>query len=91
MIAICVLVKQVYFTLSLKKVRSWLESKTPIELDKNLKQYKFLRIFFIILITLVLAGSITQGILDFYDINISSEISKIFAFSFFFAVVFMIL
>ena len=83
MIAICVLVKQVYFTLSLKKVRSWLESKTPIELDKNLKQYKVLRIFFIILITLVLAGSITQGILDFYDINISSVISKIFAFSFF--------
>lgn len=54
MIAFCILVKHIYFTLSLKKVRSWLESKTPIELDKNLKQYKVLRVFFIILIKLKL-------------------------------------
>jgi hypothetical protein len=91
MIAFCILVKHIYFTLSLKKVRSWLESKTPIELDKNLKQYKVLRVFFIILITIVLAGSITQAILDFFDINISSVISQIFAFSFVFTLVFMIL
>lgn len=50
-----------------------------------------LSIFLFLVLTIVLAGSITQAILDFFDINISSVISQIFAFSFVFTLVFMIL
>jgi hypothetical protein len=38
-----VILKQVYFIMSLKKVRIWLESKTPLELKLKLKTYNVLR------------------------------------------------
>ena len=40
-----VILKQVYFIMSLKKVRIWLESKTPLELKLKLKTYNVLRWF----------------------------------------------
>ena len=47
-----VILKQAYFVLSLKKVRIWLESKTPVELKLKLKTYGVLRWFYSFLVIL---------------------------------------
>lgn len=46
------ILKQAYFILSLKKVRIWLESKTPAELKLKLKTYGVLRWFYSFLVIL---------------------------------------
>jgi len=57
-IPLLVNLKQAYFIISLKKVRIWLESKTPLELKLKLKKYTILRWIYIFLIILCIISFI---------------------------------
>ena len=69
--------KQAYFILSLKKIRIWLESKTPLELKLELKKFTMLKwtySFLIILSIIFLA----LFILDSANMIFNKKDSSIF-------------
>jgi hypothetical protein len=59
--------KSIYFFLSLKKVRIWLESKTPTDLKANIRKFKTQIIIFFSFTVVSIAGVIVALAIEYYN------------------------
>lgn len=64
MIILLIDLKQIYFFISLKRVRIWLESKTPEELKANIRRFKIQIALFLGFTILAVLGVILAIVLS---------------------------